>query len=162
VIVGGAVFAAASACLRSRIAFSASPGFDTFERSNFGRSGAFLEPAPLLPRLPPVRCARTFSASSASMELECVFFSVTPTATRASRMDLLFTSSSRAKSLIRTLLIRSFFASLTPLAAHIGLFEVGIMVVTLTLNLLHSRCSASIPRLLTVAPIIDTFAGVVL
>jgi hypothetical protein len=33
---GGAALAAASACLRSRIAFSASPGFETFERSNFG------------------------------------------------------------------------------------------------------------------------------
>lgn len=27
---------AASACLRSRIAFSASPGFETFDRSNLG------------------------------------------------------------------------------------------------------------------------------
>jgi hypothetical protein len=27
---------AASACLRSRIAFSASPGLETFDRSNFG------------------------------------------------------------------------------------------------------------------------------
>src|SRR4030081_3002022 len=42
------------------------------------------------------------------MELEWVFFSVTPTAVSASRMDLLFTSSSRARSLIRTLLIRPF------------------------------------------------------
>jgi len=112
-MTGGAAFAAASACLRSRIAFRASPGFETFDRSNFGRSCCRDAPEPLV-RLPPLRYARTFSASSASMELECVFFSVTPTAVKASRIDLLFTSSSRARSLIRTLLIRSFFAPLTP------------------------------------------------
>src|ERR1700679_322767 len=33
---GGAIRAAVSACLRSRIAFSASPGLDTCDRSNFG------------------------------------------------------------------------------------------------------------------------------
>src|ERR1700727_1976510 len=37
---GGAALMAASACLRSRIALSASPGFDTFERSNFGFASA--------------------------------------------------------------------------------------------------------------------------
>jgi hypothetical protein len=37
---GGANFAAASALRRSRIAFSASPGFETFERLNAGRAGA--------------------------------------------------------------------------------------------------------------------------
>jgi hypothetical protein len=42
------------------------------------------------------------------MELECVFFSVTPTCGSASRMALLLTSSSLARSLIRTLLIRPF------------------------------------------------------
>jgi hypothetical protein len=52
--------------------------------------------------------ARTFSASCSSSELECVFFSVTPTCGSASRMALLFTSSSLARSLIRTLLIRPF------------------------------------------------------
>lgn len=107
VSTGGADLAAVSACLRSRIAFRASPGFETLERSNLG----FTSPLGLAEppeRLPPVICVRTFSASSASMELEWVFFSVTPTAVRASRIDLLFTSSSRAKSLIRTLLIRPF------------------------------------------------------
>lgn len=122
-MTGGAAFAAASACLRSRIAFSASPGFETFDRSNLGRSCCLDAPAPPV-RLPPVRYARTFSASSASIELECVFFSVTPTAVKASRIDLLFTSSSRARSLIRTLLIRSFFRFPNALAAHIGLFEI--------------------------------------
>jgi hypothetical protein len=53
---------------------------------------------------------RTFSASCSSSELECVFFSVTPTRGSASRMALLLTSSSLARSLIRTLLIRPFFS----------------------------------------------------
>jgi len=104
---GGAAFAAASACLRSRIAFSASPGLETFARLKAGLVSAigFAVAAERAPRL---KYARTFSASSSSMELECVFFSVTPTAIRASRIGLLFTSSSRARSLIRTLLIRPF------------------------------------------------------
>jgi hypothetical protein len=106
-MTGGAALAAVSACLRSRIAFSASPGLETLDRSNLGLLST-LDLEELFDLLPPVRYPRTFSASSASMELECVFFSVTPTAVSASRMDLLFTSSSRAKSLIRTLLIRSF------------------------------------------------------
>jgi len=36
------------------------------------------------------KCARTFSASCSSIELECVFFSVTPTAVSASRIALAF------------------------------------------------------------------------
>ena len=106
---GGALRAAASACLRSRIAFNASPGLDTCDRLKPCRAsvGAGLE-AEDEERLPRLMWPRTFSASSSSMELECVFFSVTPTAVSASRMDLLLTSSSRARSLIRTLLIRSF------------------------------------------------------
>jgi hypothetical protein len=51
---------------------------------------------------------RTFSASCSSRELEWVFFSVTPTSGSASRMALLLTSNSLARSLIRTLLIRPF------------------------------------------------------
>jgi hypothetical protein len=54
------------------------------------------------------RYTRTFSASCSSRELECVFFSVTPTSESVSRIALLLTSSSRARSLIRTLLIRPF------------------------------------------------------
>jgi hypothetical protein len=103
---GGAAFAAASACLRSRIAFSASPGLETFARLKAGLVSAIGFVA--AERAPRLKYARTFSASSSSMELECVFFSVTPTAIRASRIGLLFTSSSRARSLIRTLLIRPF------------------------------------------------------
>jgi hypothetical protein len=48
---------------------------------------------------------RTNTASCSSMELECVFFSVTPTSVSASRIALLLTSSSRARSLIRILII---------------------------------------------------------
>jgi hypothetical protein len=53
------------------------------------------------------RCLRTSSASCSSSELECVFFSVTPTTGRTSRIALLLTSNSRARSLIRILLIHS-------------------------------------------------------
>jgi hypothetical protein len=103
---GGAALAAASACLRSRIALRASPGLETLERSNFGLvSPAGLAEALLLP--PFLKYSRTFSAWSASMELEWVF-PVTPIASSASRIGLLLTSSSRARSLIRTLLIRPF------------------------------------------------------
>ena len=45
---------------------------------------------------------RTFSATSAGIELECVFFSVTPYPGRRSMIALAFTSSSRANSLMRT------------------------------------------------------------
>jgi hypothetical protein len=55
-----------------------------------------------------VKCLRIFSASSSSMELECVFFSAIPISSNTSRMALLFTSSSLARSLIR-IFIRSVF-----------------------------------------------------
>jgi hypothetical protein len=60
---------------------------------------------------------RTSTASCSSIELECVFFSVTPTAVRASRIALLFTSNSRARSLIRILLIHPL-AFRFPLSSH--------------------------------------------
>ena len=103
--IAGRAGAACSAWRRAISARATSPGFEARDRSNFG----LLSPAPAKPRddeRPPVRCLRTFSASSSSMELEWVFFSVTPTAVSASRMLLLLTSSSRARSLMRTLLIR--------------------------------------------------------
>ncbi len=104
---GGADFAAISACLRSRIALSASPGFETCDRSNLGLVSTTAARGTAL-RAPRLKYPRTFSASSSSMELECVFFSMTPTAVRASSMDRLLTSNSRARSLMRTLLIRPF------------------------------------------------------
>jgi hypothetical protein len=132
---GGWLLAIASACLRSRIAFSASPGFEIWLRLNAGLCSPEDFAAAPPPRRP-FRYSRTRSASPDSIELECVFGSVTPTAVRASRMDRLLTSSSRARSLIRTLLIRPFSFSLTALAVHFSLFEVGIFA-----NLYYPRIS---------------------
>jgi hypothetical protein len=109
---GGAAFAIAGVSVGFLpIAFNTSPGFDILEKSNFGlassvrevvRESSFL---PLLTR----RSLRTRSASSSSKELEWVFFSVTPTLVSTSSTALLFTSSSLAKSLIRTFDIRYVF-----------------------------------------------------
>jgi len=71
----------------------------------------------------PRKWARTFSASCSSRELECVFFSVTPTIGSTSRMALLLTSSSLARSLIRTLLIRPFVNPALCLSLHRSLTE---------------------------------------
>jgi hypothetical protein len=88
------------------MALSASPGFETLERLKAG--GAFgAADLALLLRPPFLKYSRTRSAWSGSMELECVFPD-TPIASSASRMGLLFTSSSLAKSLIRTFVIRPF------------------------------------------------------
>ena len=97
------------------IAFRTSPGFEICERSilvlisspsgRLGREERFGACASLLAR----KWTRTFSASCSSRELECVFFSVTPTLSSTSRIALLLTSSSLARSLIRTLLIRPLF-----------------------------------------------------
>jgi hypothetical protein len=57
--------------------------------------------------LPPPRCRRTSSTTSSSSELEWVFFSVTPSSGSSSMITLGLTSSSRASSLMRTLLIES-------------------------------------------------------
>jgi hypothetical protein len=109
---GGIAGAAASFfCV---IAFSTSPGREMCDRSIL----VLISSSPRLEReiffaddeLSPAErmWARTFSASCSSRELECVFFSVTPTSASVSRIALLLTSSSRARSLIRTLLIRPF------------------------------------------------------
>jgi hypothetical protein len=97
------------------IARSTSPGREMLERSilvlisSSPRSGRELDlPAGDEPSAEERRYTRTFSASCSSRDLECVFFSVTPTTASVSRMALLLTSSSRARSLIRTLLIRPF------------------------------------------------------
>jgi len=97
---GGAGRSAASRWARSMAAMS--PGLLALEKSILGfcstsRAAAFSLPCP-------AKNLRTRSASSASMELECVFFSVTPTLGRVSRTILLGISSSRAKSLMRILL----------------------------------------------------------
>jgi hypothetical protein len=89
-------------------AFNTSPGLEMCDRSIFGLNSSDDAAADARePRLELGSCSAKYfltrSASSTSIELECVFFSVTPTFTRTSRIDLLFTSSSRARSLIRIL-----------------------------------------------------------
>lgn len=113
---GGTGFGAAggaAACCFCVISFITSPGFEICERSIFVLISssprtvrADLELADEASR--DLKTARTFSASWSSRELECVFFSVTPASGRTSRIALLLTSSSLARSLIRILLIRRF------------------------------------------------------
>jgi len=50
---------------------------------------------------------RSLMATSSSIELECVFFSVTPNPGRRSRISWALTSNSRASSLIRILFIKN-------------------------------------------------------
>ncbi len=117
-VTGGAAGRAATGGAASFfcvIALSTSPGREMCDRSIFvlisssPRSARELDlPAGDEPSAAERMYARTFSASCSSRELECVFFSVTPTNGSVSRMALLLTSSSRARSLIRTLLIRPF------------------------------------------------------
>jgi hypothetical protein len=92
-------------------AFRTSPGLEILEKSNFGLISSllfadFLSDDGAEPR----RYTRTRAASSSSNELECVFFSVTPTSGSVSRIALLLTSSSLAKSLMRTFDIRCFLS----------------------------------------------------
>ena len=108
----GAAGGTAAGCLPI-IAFSTSPGLEICDRSILvlmpsGSERALRADLEAAPSPEPRRRWRTFSASCSSRELECVFFSVTPTSVNTSRMALLLTSSSRARSLIRTLLIRLF------------------------------------------------------
>jgi hypothetical protein len=110
---GGATGGAAPPCCLLMIALRTSPGREIFDRSIFVLmpSGSVREERADLAAAPspePRSLTRTFSASFSSRELECVFFSVTPTSVNTSRIALLLTSSSRARSLIRTLLIRLF------------------------------------------------------
>ena len=98
------------------IAFSTSPGREMCDKSilvlisSSPRSVRAVRADGDCASAEPRMWARTFSASCSSNELEWVFFSVTPTSGSASRMALLLTSSSLARSLIRTLLIRPFFS----------------------------------------------------
>jgi hypothetical protein len=105
----------ATASFRCVIAFNTSPGREMCDKSilvlisSSPRTPRELDlPADDEPSAEERMYTRTFSASCSSRELECVFFSVTPTSGSVSRMALLLTSSSRARSLIRTLLIRPF------------------------------------------------------
>src|SRR6266436_1738810 len=107
----------AAACCFCVISFSTSPGLEMCERSILVLISSASRPARgerdgALASAEARKWARTFSASWSSRELEWVFFSVTPTSVRTSRIALLLTSSSLARSLIRILLIRPFFAPL--------------------------------------------------
>ncbi len=101
----------------ARIALRTSPGLEICERSILGVMpwGARDEAPPAWPadRVPRSNCARTFSASSDSSELEWVFPAPRPSSAKMSRICLLLTSISRARSLIRTLLIRLFSESVS-------------------------------------------------
>ena len=115
---------AAAASFFCVIAFSTSPGREICDKSIL----VLISSSPRSARADradgdcasdePRMWARTFSASCSSSELEWVFFSVTPTMGSASRMALLLTSSSLARSLIRTLLIRPFLYSALCLSLH--------------------------------------------
>jgi hypothetical protein len=112
---GRAAAGGATASFFCVIALNTSPGREMFDRSilvlisSSPREARELDlPAEDEPSAEERMYTRTFSASCSSRELECVFFSVTPTSGSVSRIALLLTSSSRARSLIRTLLIRPF------------------------------------------------------
>jgi len=106
------------------MAFSTSPGREMCDKSilvlisSSPRSGRAARADGAWASDEPRRYTRTFSASCSSSELEWVFFSVTPTIGSVSRMALLLTSSSLARSLIRTLLIRPFLYSALCLSLH--------------------------------------------
>lgn len=119
----------AAGCFLSRIAFSTSPGLEMCDRSILvliSSGPAWEERADRAAPCPsePLKWTRTFSASCSSSELECDFFSVMPTSVSTSRMALLLTSSSLARSLIRILLIRLFVPpNVVPLSLHSNLTE---------------------------------------
>ncbi len=79
-----------------------SPGLCTLEKSILGlTSGAGVRSRALAELDLAVKCLRMRSASWSSMDDEWVFFSLMPISGKASRISLLFTSSSLARSLIR-------------------------------------------------------------
>ncbi len=122
---------AADASFFCVMAFSTSPGREMCDRSilvlisSSPRRGRAERADGDCASAEPRMWARTFSASCSSSELEWVFFSVTPTIGRASRMALLLTSSSLARSLIRTLLIRPFVYPALRLGLHCILTELA-------------------------------------
>ena len=124
---GGAGRRPRAACCLLMMAFRASPGLEMCERSilvlissasaRTGREDRLEVCAAL--------AARKWRAPSPLHGLRenwnGVFFSVTPTSGSTSRIDLLLTSSSLARSLIRILLIRPFVLRTVPLSLHINL-----------------------------------------
>ena len=142
-------------------AFITSPGLEMCERSIFGTMAsapwrADVAPACVVCRASRAKCARTFSASSSSSELECVLPAATPTSGRTSRIARDLTSSSFARSLIRTLLIRLFSmcAAKRPLVAHsylmaLAAFKSSAVVRVVWQNAAHLTrrplCQAAFP-----------------
>jgi len=124
---GGRGGAAVAGCCLLMIAFRTSPGLEMCERSilvlissaslRLTREDLLEVCASLAAR----KWIRTFSASWSSRELEWLFFSVTPISGSTSRIALLLTSSSLARSLIRILVIRPFVLRTVPLSLHINL-----------------------------------------
>jgi hypothetical protein len=113
---GGAAFTGAAGCCcccsLSFSSFRTSPGLEILERSILGLISAgaafsFAAGDDLAEKYFLIR-----SASSASTELEWVFFSVTPTSSNTSRIALLFTSSSLARSLIRIFTLPQFLQTI--------------------------------------------------
>ena len=139
----GRIGGAAAASFFCVIAFSTSPGREICDRSilvlisSSPRSVRAERAEEDCASAEPRRWARTFSASKSSSELEWVFFSVTPTRGSASRMALLLTSSSLARSLIRTLLIRPFFS---PRCARSSLQPHGVSFLDSHANELARAC----------------------
>ena len=97
--LGAAATGAGAATGRIRAAFAAA-SFASFSALAEASAAASASACPKM-------FFRTFSATSTGIELECVFFSVTPYPGKRSIIALALTSSSRASSLIRT-----WFASL--------------------------------------------------
>src|SRR5450755_1666363 len=132
------------------MAFSTSPGREICDKSilvlisSSPRSGRAERADGVCASDEPRRWIRTFSASCSSSELEWVFFSVTPTIDSVSRMALLLTSSSLARSLIRTLLIRPFLYSALCLSLHRILTE-------------STSCTRTSPKICARAIIIQLF-----
>ena len=152
-VAGGRTAGAGAAALTGaccfRMAFRTSPGREILERSILVlisslstrlERACFVE---VCASLKERRYARTFSASCSSTELECVFFSVTPTSGSASRIALLLTSSSLARSLIRILLIRLFFPPEFPAKSSYQPHGVGFQCTLprLARNAQHSHYS---------------------
>ena len=120
---GGGAAGLAGGAAWPEMAFRTSPGLEILERSNLGLmsdsagAGRAVRARGAAASACPRMVRRTFSATSGSTELECVFFSSTPKPGSRSRMALLLTSSSLARSLIRTLSIRPEFSEF-PLSLH--------------------------------------------
>ena len=146
------------------MAFSTSPGREMCDKSilvlisSSPRNGRADRADGVCASDEPRMWARTFSASCSSSELEWVFFSVTPTSGSASRMALLLTSSSLARSLIRTLLIRPFLYPALCLGLHRNLTESTSCTRTPSKTSAHSRTACCLPGLsaLPAAPVSPT------